>query len=809
MHSHTSIIQVFFLSEPPIFMQYFLRTLINWHLRAHELNDASCYEKTKSDRFESTKEEVVNVRINETTGEYEIRCGVKQSLSQGHVKIYFNNQWYSSQAKDIAHRLIFVSYQKAEVNSKLGPAEQHALIWKLPSTDITIETKILLLKNDSTILFSTQFPQGLSACSTGSKNIPGIQFPIFLNKTSKHRLITYKDRPFSPPTKQLLEYANAPVCLFDDQLNIILMSALNDFATNLITLGIHPEKSRKSYANEQFVLGCSGLVNPIPEGYQMEFIMIFGQGSQKGINRGFQRWGDYLHQFHVTSTRMVDPYTNLMNSHIGYFTDAGSYYYYNPLPGTKFDETLIAIEKYYTETEQIPFAYYHLDSWWYPKTKKPSAITSLFAKLSGGSSAGGCLLWEPSDTMWNHKPAEIFESMHHKPFTAHNRWYDAQTPYRAKFPMIEENGWAMPTTLSFWQMIMESAVQNNIIIHEQDWMDTQYRHFTHLSAQIGEHRKWLEFMNQAALEKNIHIQYCMATPAQFLESVRLDAVINCRTTRDYHAYMNIEQYLCPFTQNAMFLNAVGKWPFLDTFFCSNHQPHHYFQEKWPDIKVLMNALGGGPFAPGDEIGTIDLPLLFRACRADGSLLKPDRSLSAIDLMYIPHNIPYIASTLSTHGNHTWYYVFSMKIHASNTDGIFHLEDLDIIGDYVEFDWFAKSVKKRTNQDVLIMKFKMYDARYLIYAPLFPNGMALIGDLSKYVTCSKKQFSEQIETQHGIMFTLDHVGGDQVNIGLYTDKIPSQISINNTIITEFTYSHNLLQIPHTFATAGQSRFEIIP
>jgi hypothetical protein len=257
----------------------------------------------------------------------------------------------------------------------------------------------------------------------------------------------------------------------------------------------------------------------------------------------------------------------------------------------------------------------------------------------------------------------------------------------------------------------------------------------------------------------------------------------------------------------MFLNALGKWPFLDTFFCSREQPHHYFQENWPDIKVLMNALGGGPVAPGDEIGNIDSDLLFRACRFDGTLLKPDRSLSAVDLMYIPHNIPYIASTYSTHGGRDWYYVFCMKIHSGNTDGSFNLQQLDIHGQYIEFDWFTKSVQKRADTDILTRKFKMYDSCYLIYAPLLPNGMALIGDISKYVSCSQKQFPQVIQTNQGITFTIDHVSGDNVKIGVYCENPPSKVFINNTPITNFIFSDNLIEITYQFSTAGQSQIEI--
>lgn len=52
--------------------------------------------------------------------------------------------------------------------------------------------------------------------------------------------------------------------------------------------------------------------------------------------------------------------------YLGYNTDHGAYYYYNPLPGKTYGETLLAVHNY-TSSINIPYKWILLDSWWYYK----------------------------------------------------------------------------------------------------------------------------------------------------------------------------------------------------------------------------------------------------------------------------------------------------------------------------------------------------------------------------------------------------------------------------------------------------------
>ena len=51
---------------------------------------------------------------------------------------------------------------------------------------------------------------------------------------------------------------------------------------------------------------------------------------------------------------------------LGYSTDNGAYYYYNPEANATMEKTLYDL-KAYSNKEKIPYRYILLDSWWYYK----------------------------------------------------------------------------------------------------------------------------------------------------------------------------------------------------------------------------------------------------------------------------------------------------------------------------------------------------------------------------------------------------------------------------------------------------------
>jgi hypothetical protein len=55
-----------------------------------------------------------------------------------------------------------------------------------------------------------------------------------------------------------------------------------------------------------------------------------------------------------------------VTNYLGYWTDNGAYHYYNPAPGSIYEETLVGVAEGLAQVG-VPVRYLNLDSWWYSK----------------------------------------------------------------------------------------------------------------------------------------------------------------------------------------------------------------------------------------------------------------------------------------------------------------------------------------------------------------------------------------------------------------------------------------------------------
>ena len=110
--------------------------------------------------------------------------------------------------------------------------------------------------------------------------------------------------------------------------------------------------------------GVPGTTDTFPSnGYDLQTIISY---SDKGFYEGIQEWGSRLLTRHgkTLNRRETDDTVN----YLGYWTDAGAYYYYNTEPGKNYEETMLDV---YNEIRHgdtpVPFRSWNYDSWWYYK----------------------------------------------------------------------------------------------------------------------------------------------------------------------------------------------------------------------------------------------------------------------------------------------------------------------------------------------------------------------------------------------------------------------------------------------------------
>ena len=149
--------------------------------------------------------------------------------------------------------------------------------------------------------------------------------------------------------------------------------------------------------------GLMGGVASVPKGFELEYVLVAGEGP----NAAVRRWGGLLtSRYNKTNPRNND-YTT---THLGYDTDNGAYYYYNPETGKTYDQTLLDVHAY-AERVGIPYKHVQLDSWWYIK-----------------GAGGGTKSWTPGPNTFPQGLAPFHNKTGWK-ITAHNRMWSSDNVY--------------------------------------------------------------------------------------------------------------------------------------------------------------------------------------------------------------------------------------------------------------------------------------------------------------------------------------------------------------------------------------------
>jgi len=136
---------------------------------------------------------------------------------------------------------------------------------------------------------------------------------------------------------------------------------------------------------------------------------------------------------------------------------------------------------------------------------------------------------------------------------------------------------------------------------------------------------------------------------------------------------------------------------------------------------------------------------------------------------------------------------------------YSLSQIDIKGQFVEYDWFLQTTRKITSDDKILHDLEKNQANFCVHAPILPNGKALIGDVSKCITSSKKQFIELYWGEQMLGFTLNHANGDEVTILIQSPNEPTKVELNGKIFNKWTYEGKIITINFAFEKTADARF----
>ena len=616
-----------------------------------------------------------------------------------------------------------------------------AIAWKAGGEQVA-ETRVFeqVIDGDAILIFETEIKKDILA-STGVFRQP--HFGLVVRPDAKpRRTLLYTIDAFSLPTRKA-EATSGPVALYTDDFDAVVFSPLDRF---LVAMSApRPDGS--------WLCGFEGMVEKIPAGVKMKLIAVSG----RGVNNTQVRWGAMLRAYH--HRQRADAYADVGLSRLGYWTDNGAYYYYKTAPGKNYHETLIAARDDAVR-RGIPYGYFQIDSWWYPKHESDSSILQAFR--------GGSLLWEPIPEMFP-KGLPAFQQELGLPLIAHNRWYNIDSPYCKKYECATgfgEKRPALPIDPKFWDEIMDNAVKYGVQVYEQDWLITQMNMIPWLRNDLDHAESWFDSMIRAAHARNLTVQLCMASPEFFLQQVKHPNVTQVRTSGDYQAIFPKWYYWPSFHTTSVFAYAVGIWPFKDNFQSSPFQ-RGYNDEYWPFEEALISTLSAGLVGPGDKIGRADVGLLLRSCRKDGLLLKPDRPAFPLDLMYLDTHLPWTVETLTETGLGPTRYVAAFNLHPLRTfDFSVTLKEMGFDdGEYVIYNWRTGRVASRRDR-IDFGPLPLNVGAFFVLAPAQANGMALIGETDKFVTVAKKRIVEASADASGMKLALEGVAGENISLLLF-------------------------------------------
>ncbi len=506
--------------------------------------------------------------------------------------------------------------------------------------------------------------------------------------------------------------------------------------------------------------GWHGDLDRVPAGFATELAVLAAPGPRAAL----ERWGALLLARH--GTRRPGRYADELLGKLSYWTDNGAVYYYRTAPGCDYGETLEQVAREMRSLE-VPIRSLQLDSWFYPH-RHPRPVSEEGAPVVPPS---GMLRWEPREDLFPDGLGGLRERLGGLPLAFHSRHFAPESPYFERFEAWVDEEQAHPRDPDLFHALMEQVASWGGITYEQDWLVQSFLGVRGLREAPGRARAWQRAMDDAADAHGVTLQWCMATPADFLETVRLRHVTSIRTSGDYrYQYDNGLNWTWFLHTNAL-ARALRLWPFKDVFLSHDKTPEG-FGDPYSEPEALLAALSAGPVGIGDQLGHTVREVVMRTCRADGVLLKPDLPVAALDRCFAENAFleaaPLLGETHSRHPAGRWTYLVAMNASRSRQELRFRVDLADLgewrpEGPVVAYDWRQRSWRRLEADGGLDLSLHFQDWSYTVLCPLLAGDLAVFGDVEKYATVADRRVARIQDLEDGVRFDLLGAPGERVEV----------------------------------------------
>lgn len=332
-------------------------------------------------------------------------------------------------------------------------------------------------------------------------------------------------------------------------------------------------------------------------------------------------------------------------------------------------------------------------------------------------------------------------------------------------------GAALPLEQRFWDHLFSKGRSWSLHTYEQDWLHNEFLTLNATLSTVHQARTWLLQMGESAARHGIFLQYCMAYPRFYLQTLEVRAVTHIRASDDYGPGTRPDQWYMGDT--SLLAYALGLAPFKDVFWSTSNQPGNKYKgtEPKPNLEAAISTLSTGPVAVGDRLGYTDRELVMRSCDENGRILKPSRPATPIDATYIRRAFRKEGSgpdgvVLATHsliGGLSWEIIlgavltkpYSVTPHdlqhlhqpSSSTTTLrvaYRVERGEVVGGISSLQIFDD------HHPLVLSPCDRSDFAMVYTAPVGPGGVILLGEVSKWVPVSPQRIRSMVMSTQATM-----------------------------------------------------------
>ncbi len=521
------------------------------------------------------------------------------------------------------------------------------------------------------------------------------------------------------------------------------------------------------FPRDDLAAGWHGDLTSVPVDFATTLVVIVADDVRDAIDR----YGCAVRHRHRTQRagRAQDPAVR----GISYWTDNGAHYYYRSEDGIDYPTTLErALDA--LERDGLRIHAVQLDSWWYPHEQLR------------GLDAGATIV-PPSGAMrWDARPDalpggfdRVRAAVGGRPLVLHSRHLSSGSPYfdDGGFDAFSDpdSGHAHPATSELIDAWMEQAATWGACTYEQDWLVETFLTVAGLRATPGAGDEWQREMDRSAARRGLTLQFCMATPADFLHTAQLTQVSSIRTGMDFQYAVGRQANWGWF----LHVNALARALALDTsndVFIAAKGDDGQWEDPLAGAEALLAAASCGPVGFGDRIGATDRELVLRTCREDGVIVMPDVPITALARSFLAHPMgtraPLLGEAYTDHPAGRWHLLAAFAEEPSarievgvNPSELDHRDAPVDVDRWVAHRFGSDDVEVLDGPDATLT-LEPGDEGFDLWtiAPALLDGsVAVFGDVSRYVSAGDRRIGRITERGGIVSFLVLGVPGTEVTV----------------------------------------------